>query len=67
MTRKQTPSYVLTLKLDTNNRDESILNKRLEEKVESQSMEKLRIHINEMLYSLQLRICTNINDISYAL
>ena len=43
------------------------LNKRLEEKVESQSMEKLRIHINEMLYSLQLRICTNINDISYAL
>ena len=43
------------------------LNKRLEEKVESQSMEKLRIHINEMLYSLQLRICTNVNDISYAL
>ena len=30
-------------------------------------MEKLRIHINEMLYSLQLRICTNVNDISYAL
>ena len=43
------------------------LNKRLEEQVESQSMEKLRIHINEMLYSLQLRICTNVNDISYAL
>ena len=43
------------------------LNKRLEEKVESQSMEKLRIHMNEMLYSLQLRICTNVNDISYAL
>ena len=43
------------------------LNKRLEEKVESQSMEKLRIHINEMLYSLQLRICTNVNDISYAI
>ena len=30
MTRKQTPSYVLTLKLDTNNRDESILDKRFE-------------------------------------
>ncbi|RXJ83965.1 methyl-accepting chemotaxis protein [Arcobacter cloacae] len=43
------------------------LNKRLENKVESESMEKLRIHINEMLYSLQLRVCTNINDISYAL
>ena len=28
------------------------LNKRLENKVESESMEKLRIHINEMLYSL---------------
>ena len=26
---------------------------------------KLRIHINEMLYSF--RICTNVNDISYAL
>ena len=43
------------------------LNKRLENKVESESMEKLREHINEMLYSLQLRVCTNINDISYAL
>ena len=31
MTRKQTPSYVLTLKLDTNNRDESILDKRFED------------------------------------
>ncbi len=30
MARKQTPSYVLTLKLDTNNRDESILDKRFE-------------------------------------
>ncbi len=43
------------------------LNKRLDNKVESESMEKLRIHINEMMYSLQLRVCTNINDISYAL
>ncbi|MFY9089969.1 methyl-accepting chemotaxis protein [Arcobacter aquimarinus] len=43
------------------------LNKRLENKVESESMEKLRMHINEMLYSLQLRVCTNINDISHAL
>jgi len=30
MPRKTTPTYVLTLKLDTNNRDESILNKRFE-------------------------------------
>jgi methyl-accepting chemotaxis protein len=43
------------------------LNKRLDNKVESESMEKLRIHINEMMYSLQLRVCTNINDIAYAL
>lgn len=30
MARKQTPSYVLTFKLDTNDRDESILDKRFE-------------------------------------
>ena len=30
MARKQTPSYVLTLKLNTNNRDEAILDKRFE-------------------------------------
>ena len=30
MPRKTTPTYVLTIKLDTNNRDESILNKRFE-------------------------------------
>ena len=30
MAKKQTPSYVLTLKLDTNNRDEAILDKRFE-------------------------------------
>ncbi|MGE4383908.1 MAG: methyl-accepting chemotaxis protein [Arcobacter sp.] len=43
------------------------LSKRLDNKVESESMEKLRVHINEMMQSLQLRVCTNINDISYAL
>ncbi|MGE0051552.1 MAG: methyl-accepting chemotaxis protein [Arcobacter sp.] len=43
------------------------LNKRLENKVQSESMEKLRVHINDMLMSLQLRVCTNINDISHAL
>lgn len=30
MARKTTPSYVLTLKLDTNDRDSSILEKRFE-------------------------------------
>ena len=43
------------------------LNKRLDNKVESESMEQLRVHINEMLQNLQLRVCTNINDISFAL
>lgn len=43
------------------------LNKRLENKVESANLETLREHINDMLLSLQLRVCTNINDISFAL
>jgi methyl-accepting chemotaxis protein len=43
------------------------LNKKLENKVQSESMEKLREHINEMLLNLQLKVCTNINDISFAL
>ncbi|MBP9490601.1 MAG: chemotaxis protein [Aliarcobacter sp.] len=43
------------------------LNKRLDNKVETQSLEELRHHINDMLVNLQLKICTNINDISLAL
>ena len=43
------------------------LNKRLDNKTESESLERLRISINEMLKHLQLKVCTNINDISYAL
>jgi methyl-accepting chemotaxis protein len=43
------------------------LNKRLENKAESASLEGLREHINDMLLSLQLRVCTNINDIAFAL
>jgi methyl-accepting chemotaxis protein len=43
------------------------LDKRLENRVQSESMEKLREHINEMLFNLQLKVCTNINDISFAL
>jgi methyl-accepting chemotaxis protein len=51
---------VLTIK-------EGYLSKRLDNKTESQSLESLRHHINDMLMSLQLRVCTNINDISFAL
>ena len=46
---------------------DGFLNKRLENKTETQSLEELRHHINDMLLSLQLRVCTNINDISLAL
>ena len=46
---------------------DGFLNKRLENKTETQSLEDLRHHINDMLLSLQLRVCTNINDISLAL
>ena len=51
---------VLTIK-------EGFLSKRLDNKTETQSLEELRHHINDMLLSLQLRVCTNINDISFAL
>ncbi len=43
------------------------LNKRLENKTKSESLENLRKQINEMLQSLQQKICTNVNDISFAL
>ena len=43
------------------------LDKRLDHEAESDSLESLRGHINDMLMSLQLRVCTNINDIAYAL
>ena len=43
------------------------LDKRLDHEAESDSLESLRGHINDMLMSLQLRVCTNINDISHAL
>ncbi|MEW6552232.1 MAG: methyl-accepting chemotaxis protein [Campylobacterota bacterium] len=43
------------------------LNKRLNNKVETQSLEELRHNINEMLSSLNTKICTNVNDITFAL
>ena len=43
------------------------LNKRLNNKVETESLEELRQHINDMIHGLQLKVCTNINDISLAL
>ena len=46
---------------------DGFLDKRLDNKAESESLESLRLHINDMLTSLQLRVCTNVNDISYAL
>ena len=46
---------------------DGFLNKRLDNKTQTQSLEELRHHINDMLTSLQSRVCTNINDISLAL
>ncbi len=43
------------------------LNKRLLNKTESANLENLREEINEMLLNLQVKVCTNINDISLAL
>jgi len=47
--------------------EDGFLDKRLTHKAESENLERLRGHINDMLTSLQLRVCTNINDISFAL
>ncbi len=46
---------------------EGYLNKKLENKAQSESLEELRNHINDMLLNLQLKVCTNINDLSFAL
>ncbi|MGM0518290.1 MAG: methyl-accepting chemotaxis protein [Campylobacterota bacterium] len=46
---------------------DGFLNKRLENETQTQNLEQLRKQINDMLQSLQLRVCTNVNDISYAL
>ncbi|MFA7571286.1 MAG: methyl-accepting chemotaxis protein [Sulfurimonadaceae bacterium] len=43
------------------------LNKRLDNKVATQSLEELRGHINDMIQGLHLKVCTNINDITLAL
>ncbi|MDD2896112.1 MAG: methyl-accepting chemotaxis protein [Aliarcobacter sp.] len=43
------------------------LNHRMEKTTQNESLEELKNSFNDMLQSLQLRVCTNINDISYAL
>jgi len=43
------------------------LNKRLDNKVSTESLENLRNSINEMLETLQMQVCTNINDINASL
>ena len=43
------------------------LNKRLDNKVATESLENLRHLLNDMLLNLQLKVCTNINDITLAL
>ncbi len=43
------------------------LNHRMEKTTQNESLEELKNSFNEMLQSLQLRVCTNINDISFAL
>ncbi|MDD2974805.1 MAG: methyl-accepting chemotaxis protein [Aliarcobacter sp.] len=43
------------------------LNKRIEKSTQNESLEELRNAFNDMLLGLQLKVCTNINDISLAL
>ena len=57
-------SEIAEIALDIKN---GFLNKRLNNKVETQSLEDLRHLLNDMLYNLQLKVCTNINDITLAL
>lgn len=43
------------------------LNKRIERSTQNESLEELKKSFNDMLLGLQLKVCTNINDISLAL
>jgi methyl-accepting chemotaxis protein len=43
------------------------LNKRIEKSTQNESLEELKKSFNDMLLELQLKVCTNINDISLAL
>jgi methyl-accepting chemotaxis protein len=43
------------------------LNKRIERSTQNESLEDLKKSFNDMLLGLQLKVCTNINDISLAL
>ena len=43
------------------------LNKRIESITQNESLEELKNNFNDMLLGLQLKVCTNINDISLAL
>mgnify|MGYP000505817165 CR=1 FL=1 len=43
------------------------LNRKIEKDTQNESLEELKNTFNEMLLSLQLKVCTNINDVSLAL
>ncbi len=43
------------------------LNKRIEKDTQNESLEELKNTFNDMLLGLELKVCTNINDISLAL
>ncbi len=43
------------------------LNQRIENNTQNESLEELKNAINDMLLGLQLKVCTNINDITLAL
>ena len=43
------------------------LNQRIEKHTQNESLEELKNAINDMLLGLQLKVCTNINDITLAL
>ena len=43
------------------------LDKRIEKNTQNESLEELKNSFNDMLVGLQLKVCTNINDISLAL
>ena len=43
------------------------LNKKIEKNTQNESLQELKNTFNDMLLGLQLKVCTNINDISFAL
>ena len=63
----QDTELIENVKKVVNEVKDGYLNKRIEKSTQNESLEELKNAFNDMLLGLQLKVCTNINDISFAL